>query len=93
MNATERAKVLALAQIRMPEFGYGGRLVINLRWRLDNNPTAPLSPKEKHLLDLCCWHYRNRLGGVVEFDLPQQEPNLVDYVRADPKRKAQERMF
>ncbi len=93
MNATERAKVRALAQIRMPEFGYGARLILNLQWRMGNNPTAPLSAKEKYLLDLCCWHYRNRLGGVVEFDLPQQEPRRVDYARADPKLTVQERMF
>jgi hypothetical protein len=93
MNATERAKVLALSQIRMPDFGYGARLILNLKWRMQNNATAPLSPNEKHLLDLCCWHYRNRLGGVVDFDLPQSEPRLVDYVRPDPKLAVQERMF
>lgn len=93
MNATERAKVRALEQVRMPEFGYGAKLVRNLRWRIDNNPAAPVSAREKYLLDLCCWHYRNRLGGVVDFDLPQSEPRLADYVRADPKLAVQERMF
>lgn len=81
MNADERAKVLALVRyVRVPDFGYGANLIRNLEWRMGHNPAAPLSPKEKHLLDLCCWHYRNKLGGLVEFDLPAAEPTLADYV-------------
>ena len=57
----------------------------NLIWRLQNEPTAPLSPNEKYLLELCCWHYRKQLGGLVEFELPASQPQRGDYLpeRAD----------
>lgn len=81
MTAEERAKILALERyVRVPDFGYGATLIRNLGWRMCHNPAAPCSPKERWLLDLCCWHYRNKLGGLVAFDLPEREPALVDYV-------------
>ena len=92
MNETEIAKVRALEHVPMPEFSYGHRLVLNLKWRADNNSTVALSANEKHLLDLCCWRYRDRLGDAG-FYLPQQEPSLLDYVRAEVKLTVQERMI
>jgi hypothetical protein len=92
MNETEIAKVSALEHVPMPEFSYGHRLVLNLKWRADNNSTVALSANEKHLLDLCCWRYRNQLF-EAGFDLPKQEPSLLDYVRSDLKLAAQERMI
>lgn len=81
MTADESAKVLALQEhVRVPEFAYGARLVRNLCWRMKYNPGAPLSPVEKWLLDQCCWHYRNKLGGLVTFDLPESKPALTDYL-------------
>lgn len=81
MTVDENAKVLALREhVRVPEFAYGARLIRNLFWRMKHNPSAPLSPVEKCLLDLCCWHYRNKLGGLVTFDLPESRPDLADYL-------------
>lgn len=81
MNTDERAKVRALNRhVRIPDFGFGAKVIKNLTWRLEHNPTAVLAPRERHLLDLCCWHYRNKLGGLVEFELPSAEPMLADYV-------------
>lgn len=54
-------------------------LLKNLRWRLENSPKAPLSSVEKFTLDLCCWRYRRKLGGLVDFELPKQEPLRSDY--------------
>ncbi len=93
MNATERAKVAALAAVRIPDFGYGSKLIRNLLWRRDKNPTAPLSANEKYLLDLMCWHYRNKLGGLVPFDLPLSEPRRADYTRSDAGGAVQERLL
>lgn len=89
MNATERAKVKALGTLRIPEFGHSARLIKNLRWRIDHAPEHPLTPHEKYLLDLACWRYRNSLGGVVDFDLPAQEPASSDYTpRSKPRAQA-----
>ncbi|HRD65695.1 MAG TPA: hypothetical protein PKY50_06020 [Candidatus Competibacter sp.] len=93
MNAVEREKVGALLALKLPSFAWGMQIVKNLSWRLENNPAAPLTPKEKHLLDLCCWHYRNKLGGLVAFALPQQEPILAHYVPASPMLHPQERLL
>lgn len=80
MNATERAKVEALSRlVKIPDWGYGAVLVKNLRWRLEREPAAPLSPQERYLLELCCWHYRRKLGGLVAFPLPKAEPDRNDY--------------
>lgn len=80
MNATERDKVAALALLRIPDIGFGSRLVKNLRWRVEHEPDAPLSRKEKYLLEMCCWHYRKALGGTVNFALPTQPPQMADYL-------------
>lgn len=93
MNAVERLKVGALVALRLPDIAWGMRTVRNLCWRMENNRTAPLTPQEKFLLDSACWHYRNLLGGLVSFALPQQEPKLVDYVAAHPKIRPQERLL
>lgn len=93
MNATERAKTAALAALRLPDFAYGAYLIRNLRWRVAHNAAAPLSSKEKWLLDLACWRYRNKLGGVVSFALPDSEPQQRDYLAAHPKLKPQERLL
>lgn len=88
MNATQRAKVAALRRLRIPARGWGGPLIANLAWRLDHEPDAPLSPKERWLLDRACWHYRRSLGGRVSFDLPLTEPELRDYLpRLPPPRQ------
>lgn len=80
MTAEERAKAAALfLHVRVPEFGWGANLIKNMNWRLRNNPHAPLTPKEKYLLDLAIWHYRNKLGGIVPFELPTHEPVAADY--------------
>lgn len=80
MTRLERAKIEALGRhVRIPEWGYGAALLKNLRWRLENSPKAPLSPVEKFTLDLCCWRYRRKLGGLVDFDLPKEEPLRSDY--------------
>lgn len=81
MNAEERAKVGALNRlVRIPEVGYGYSVVKNLTWRMEHNTLRPLSPKEKYLLDKCVWHYRAKLGGLVAFEIPPNEPVLADYV-------------
>lgn len=84
MNATERAKAQALARLRLPSFAYGVQVINNLRWRANHNPDAPLSPVEKYLLDLTCWHYRNKLGGVVDFELPDEPPQRIRYLPPAP---------
>lgn len=80
MTRLERAKVAALQQhVRIPEFGYGAVLLKNLRWRLEQDPKAPLSPQEQYLLEQCCWHYRRKLGGLVTFPLPDAPPERATY--------------
>ncbi len=80
MTSEERAKAAALfLHVRVPAHAWGANLIQNLNWRLRNNPHAPLTPKEKYLLDLTVWHYRNKLGGIVPFDLPTREPVAADY--------------
>jgi hypothetical protein len=94
MNQIEQAKLSALLHhVRMPDFGYGARLIKNLSWRLKHNPTATLSPQEKYQLDLCCYHYRNQLGGLVSFPVPDTQPLLSDYVTVQPKYRIQERLL
>lgn len=93
MNATERAKVTALARLRIPNFGHSAQIIKNLRWRVENNPTAVLATREKYLLDLACWHYRNQLGGLVTFDLPTDKPQLADYQRTHPVMGLQDRLL
>lgn len=80
MNKLEKEKVEALALLRIPDIGYGAVLIKNLCWRQDHEPNAPLSRKEKYLLELCCWHYRKALGGTVAFDLPSRKPEKADYL-------------
>ncbi len=88
MTADERAKAAALFwHVRVPAFGWGASLIKNLNWRLRNNPQAPLTPKEKYLLDLAVWHYRNKLGGIVPFALPEREPQRADYFPAPPPQE------
>lgn len=91
MNALERSKIAALSQIRIPPFGYGARLLLNLRWRLENEPDAPLSREEKYQLELCCWHYRRKLGGLVDFELPTVAPEREHYF--PPRVDTQERLL
>lgn len=93
MNYNEREKVAALAKLRIPNFGHSAKLIKNLLWRLDHNAGTPLSPKEKYLLDLACWHYRNRLGGLVMFDLPAALPQLTDYQRLNASSTGQARLL
>lgn len=92
MNATERAKVRALGKLRIPEFGHSALLIRNLQWQLTHDPKHPLTRSQKYLLDLACWRYRNSLGGLVDFELPIEEPMRRDYF-PDPGRKAQERLW
>jgi len=85
----ERAKITALHQhVRIPDFGYGAILLKNLRWRVQNDPQAPLSPQEQYLLEQCCWHYRRKLGGLVTFPLPDAPPERAAYF--PPSAAAQE---
>lgn len=80
MTKLERAKVAALRQyVHIPDWGYGAATIKTLRWRLENEPKAPLSPLEKYTLELCCYRYRRKLGGLVDFDLPRGEPLRSDY--------------
>lgn len=81
MTDLERAKLQALIDyLRIPDFAYGAKLISNLSWRMGHESQAALSAREKYQLDLCCWHYRKKLGGLVSFALPTQEPVFVDYV-------------
>ncbi|MER2529283.1 MAG: hypothetical protein ABTR07_15270 [Candidatus Competibacter denitrificans] len=93
MNYNEREKVTALVKLHIPDFGHSAKLIKNLLWRLDHNAGAPLSPKEKYLLDLACWHYRNRLGGLVMFDLPKAQPVLSSYQRSESSTVGQVRLL
>lgn len=94
MNNIEKSKLQALIDhVRMPDFGYGARLIRNLTWRLKHNPTAALSAQEKYQLDQCCYHYRNKLGGLVSFPIPDSPPVLSDYVQTHPKYLVQERLL
>lgn len=85
MTKTERDKVIALSLLHIPEIGFGAKLINGLRWRLDNEPSAPLSRKEKYLLENCCWHYRKALGGNVSFELPESKPQQADYIPQRPQ--------
>lgn len=89
MNQTERDKVAALTLLRIPDIGFGSVLIKNLRWRIENEPSAPLSRKEKYLLELCCWHYRRALGGMVTFALPTARPQQAEFipVRQQPQSR------
>ncbi len=84
MTPLEIEKVAALALLRIPDVGYGAVLIRNLGWRADNEPKAPLSRKEKYLLELCCWHYRRALGGTVTFELPKEKPVQANYIPQRP---------
>lgn len=80
MTKLERAKIDALYRhVRIPAFGYGAITIKNLHWRVFNDPRGRLSPLEKYTLELCCWRYRRKLGGLVDFDLPTEEPLRSDY--------------
>ena len=92
MNATERAKVKALGKIILPKFGHSVPLIRNLQWQLIHDQKHPLTNRQKYLLDLACWRYRNLLGGLVDFELPTEEPMRSDYF-PDPGRKVQERLW
>lgn len=87
MTTEERAKAAALfLHVRVPDHAWGANLIKNMNWRLRNNPHAPLTPKEKYLLDLAIWHYRNKLGGIVTFELPTREPVAADYYPSQDSR-------
>ena len=80
MNKLERAQVAALAQhVRIPQWAYGALTIKNLIWRLEQDPKAGLSPNEKYCLALCLWRYRRKLGGLVGFELPKEEPLRSDF--------------
>lgn len=49
---------------------------------MHHEPAASLSRKEKYLLELCCWHYRKALGGLVAFDLPTAKPAQATFMPA-----------
>lgn len=92
MNAIERAKVKALRRLPIPRFSHSALLIRNLNWHLAKDPRHPLTRTQKYLLDLACWHYRNSLGGLVDFELPTTKPQRRDYL-PDPKQLAQERLL
>ncbi len=91
MKAVEKAKIGALGELRIPAFAHFARLISNLCWLLGNDPSHTLTPEQRYLLDLACWHYRRSLGGVVDFDLPDEAPVRSRYVKR--KRQVQERLL
>lgn len=43
--------------------------------------TAPLTARQKFMLDTLVYKYRRQLAGKVSFELPKVMPQEVDYVR------------
>jgi len=91
MNKTQRAKIQALRRhVRLSRAAGDHRFLASMIWLRDNEPGTVLQPKQAWLLDVVVYKYRRQLGGLdLEFDIPAQPPQLVDYggePKAGPKQ-------
>ncbi len=80
MNTVQKQQVAALTRLDPPRGGQFDLLIRNLAWRLEHEPTAPLSWRERFNLACAIYGYRRGLRAAgVAFAIPEAEPRIEEY--------------
>lgn len=80
MNAMQREQVAALASLGLPRGSRFDRLIRNLNWRREHEPSAPLTWRERYGLASALHPFRERLASSYsELALPQSLPKIENF--------------